>query len=953
MRDGVDITERVAGGGRLRAAGGAPQERHDLGAGAGLVRGEGGAGRAVGDVLADGPLDGVVEVVGGLDVDEVHRLADLDGHGAGELAGAGAGRAVAGVDGERDVDGLAGLGVAAGKERDVAERVLAGGGAVVELVSRLDGAAVVVAAVVGVERALVDGRDGALVKGHVVDGVVAAVALGGAQVAEEIALVEADAVALRDGVLDVLAHEVDDDAAGVRHGRAAARGGAGIAGRVQGEVQRDGLRGGLGVGDERHAIEVGDLGAGVERAGGIAGGHGGAAIVQRALRGGGQGEGHVIEGDIGIGLGLAGVAAGLSDLVHEVVEVALRELDGLTGHTVVVDVVVLLVDADGAAVEPIVGALRHDIQRALAIDEVGVGQGIEIGSGSGGIVFLAAAVVPVDRLGVHTGNIVIPCAGGNLNVIAIGVAVSRDRLGILVGIGGRAGRYGNVKRNAVGLGNVRIGNAGDHGGGELCSADAGEICLEVEIAGAAGGIVVRSSARADTVGGGGGNLRDAAEGIDGLVGVGGAVGLVDGGLRGVNKITVAVVHRSAVLNSTEGRLDQGAGNGDGLHIILALIGRRCGDGGRAACSERYDRRGGRLVRHSCDVGVGGNKGVGRSDRGSGRSGGIHKVRRQSRGLTDLRQRNACGDDSEGIGVGKALDRDGVTRLSELIALACLAVNRVVGCSGDRPDEGLARADRKLFTVTDLVEPRIGGGVAETGGGGGERGLAAGDDLSKACRCGHGGGGGVDRHISRQRGILDAHGQLSARVSGLLALGIIDHIAGCGGRPLVVGGIDLFFIKKGDVDRAVRHRIGSAVEGDGGDVAREKLVIDSDCRGKSDDLLRNDSAADDRLDGAGGVKRSGRHRGDLCAQTVALRGGAGPGIVKAVVGFAVERGCSTALGLGDTKARCVQRKRNLGAPINGSRSGCANRCFAGYGIAIRRRVRPCRHDDEAQDQCQSQ
>ena len=141
--------------------------------------------------------------------------------------------------------------------------------------------------------------------------------------------------------------------------------------------------------------------------------------------------------------------------------------------------------------------------------------------------------------------------------------------------------------------------------------------------------------------------------------------------------------------------------------------------------------------------------------------------------------------------------------------------------------------------------------------------------------------------------------------------------------------------------------------DGGDVAREKLVIDSDCRGKSDDLLRNDSAADDRLDGAGGVKRSGRHRGDLCAQTVALRGGAGPGIVKAVVGFAVERGCSTALGLGDTKARCVQRKRNLGAPINGSRSGCANRCFAGYGIAIRRRVRPCRHDDEAQDQCQSQ
>ena len=123
-----------------RAAGGAPQERHDLGTLAGVVRGEGRAGRTGGHTLVHGPLDGVVEVVGGLDIDEVHRLADLDGHGAGELAGAGAGRAVAGVDGERDVDGLAGLGVAAGKECDVAERVLAGGGVVVELVSRLDGA---------------------------------------------------------------------------------------------------------------------------------------------------------------------------------------------------------------------------------------------------------------------------------------------------------------------------------------------------------------------------------------------------------------------------------------------------------------------------------------------------------------------------------------------------------------------------------------------------------------------------------------------------------------------------------------------------------------------------------------------------------------------------------------------------------------------------------------------
>ena len=471
MRDGVDIAERVAGDGRLRAAGGAPQERHDLGAGAGLVRGEGGAGRAVGDVLADGPLDGVVEVVGGLDVDEVHRLADLDGHGAGELAGAGAGRAVAGVDGERDVDGLAGLGVAAGEERDVAERILAGGGVVVELVSRLDGAAVVVAVVVGVERALVDGGDGALVKGHVVDGVVAGIALGGAQVAEEVALVEADAVALRDGVLDVLAHEVDDDGTVVGSFRAAARGGAGVAGRVQGEVQRDGLRGGLGVGDERHAIEVGDLGIAVERAGGIAGGHGGAAIVQRALLRGGQGEGHVIEGDIGIGLGLAGVAAGLSDLVHEVGEVALRELDGLTGHTVVVDVVVLLVDSELTVVELVIGAvLGHDPQRALAVDKVAVSQRVQVGAGGVGVVDGLAALGEISRnsgLVRRANNIVVGRVGGNLNIVTIGITVG-NRLGILRLIGGADRGHSRGKGNGIA---AAVG--GMDGAGEGCGADAG------------------------------------------------------------------------------------------------------------------------------------------------------------------------------------------------------------------------------------------------------------------------------------------------------------------------------------------------------------------------------------------------------------------------------------------------------------------------------------------------
>ena len=445
MRDGVDILERIAGDGRLRGTGGTPQEGHDLGTRAGLVRGEGGAGSAVGDVLADGPLDGVVEVVACLDIGEVHRLADLDGHGAGELAGAGAGRAIAGVDGEGDIDGFAGLGVAAGEERDVAQRVLAGGGAVVEPVGRLDGAAVGVAVVVGVERTLVDGGDGALVKGHVVDGVVAGVALGGAQVVQEVALVEADAVALGDGVLDILADEVDDDAAGVAHGRALADGGRGILRGVQGEVQRDGLRGGLGIWDERHVIEVGDLGAGVERAGGIAGGHGGAAIVQRALRRGRHGEGHIIEGDIGIGLGLAGVAAGLSDLGHEIGEVALGELDGLTDHAVVADVVVGLGHGHGAAVILAVragsGIIPSDhIQRALTA-------GAEIGAGDRGV-GIAHAV----QLGCGITGVVDGLAGSQAVAVAenieLGVTIRSRHLVVGIRSGGAHG-FGGLAVKAV------------------------------------------------------------------------------------------------------------------------------------------------------------------------------------------------------------------------------------------------------------------------------------------------------------------------------------------------------------------------------------------------------------------------------------------------------------------------------------------------------------------------
>src|SRR5699024_12147768 len=47
---------------RRGAAGGAPQERDDLGAGAGLVRGEGGGAGAVGDALVHRPDHGVIVI---------------------------------------------------------------------------------------------------------------------------------------------------------------------------------------------------------------------------------------------------------------------------------------------------------------------------------------------------------------------------------------------------------------------------------------------------------------------------------------------------------------------------------------------------------------------------------------------------------------------------------------------------------------------------------------------------------------------------------------------------------------------------------------------------------------------------------------------------------------------------------------------------------------------------
>ena len=243
-----------------------------------------------------------------------------------------------------------------------------------------------------------------------------------AQEVLEVAAGEADGIAGGDGVLDVLAHDADDDRAGVVHSRTARVAVARVLGGVEREVQRDALGARLGVGNEGDVVKVGDLGAAVERAAAVAVGHGHAVVVQRALRGGGHGEGHVVEGDIGVVVVvLAAVTAGLRDLVHEVGEVGVLELDGLTGNTVVVDVVVLLVNGDGAAVGDVCrvrigggAGVGHHMEHALAVDKIVVIEVVGAGAGMGRVVDLGRPVGRGGR-GVLSDNIVAGVAAGDLN----------------------------------------------------------------------------------------------------------------------------------------------------------------------------------------------------------------------------------------------------------------------------------------------------------------------------------------------------------------------------------------------------------------------------------------------------------------------------------------------------------------------------------------------------------
>ena len=288
------------------------------------------------------------------------------------------------------------------------------------------------------------------------------------------------------------------------------------------------------------------------------------------------------------------------------------ELHRIADHTVVLDVVVLLVDGDGAAVEFIIGSLRDNVQRALAVGEVAVGQGVKAGAGSGGVVLIATAIVPIARLIVHTGNIVILCVSGDLNVITIGVAVGGNRLGILVGIGGCSGLNRNIKGNAVGLGGTGS-STGTHIGGKLCRTDVGETCRKGEVAGA-GGVGVGSIASTDTVDGRVGDRSNTTQGINGLIVVCAAVIiLVNGSLRSGDKIAVAVVHGSAVLNSAKGRFEKRAVDIDCLSVSLALENGRDSNGRIAAADELhrcgvFSRRQARLS-SSCNAGIAGSKRV--------------------------------------------------------------------------------------------------------------------------------------------------------------------------------------------------------------------------------------------------------------------------------------------------------------------------------------------------------
>ena len=362
VSDGVHIGERVAGAGRLRRTGGAPQEGHDLGAVAVLVRGEGRAGRAVGDLVVHRPLDRLIEEVARLDVDEVHRLGDGDSHRTGGLFVLGA------VNGEGDVDGLAGLGPSGGVVGDVRKVILRAGGLIVELVGAVGQLAGGVAAVGAVQTAVSVGGDvlAAHVELDIVELSLAVRGLGVLQEVDEVARGQLDGVVDADGVGDVFLDDGDDDVdVIVDLVGLSAVGLFDLA--IDAEGQGDGVLAGLGDRVEADLVHVGHVGLALVGRGDL-----GAAVIQRALAlgaGDGGGQDGVVKGDLVL-LGVV-IAIVLGVILKEALEVLLVEGHALARDNIVVDVVGLLGNGDRTGGSDVVihgdnieGSLAISVERA-------------------------------------------------------------------------------------------------------------------------------------------------------------------------------------------------------------------------------------------------------------------------------------------------------------------------------------------------------------------------------------------------------------------------------------------------------------------------------------------------------------------------------------------------------------------------------------------------------------
>ena len=231
------------------------------------------------------------------------------------------------------------------------------------------------------------------------------------------------------------------------------------------------------------------------------------------------------------------------------------ELHRLARHTVVVDVVVLLVDGELTAGVAVGGILCDEPQRALAAHKVAVSQIIKIVA----IILKIVAIIlrtgqcPV-RLGRLIGrakNIVAGVAAGDLNIIAIGVAVS-DRLGILVLISDLGGGNGNVEGEGVSA--AVCGNRSGHCGRTDNIAVRCKSIITIYDGGSGERTVVCDGLRTN---------RNAANDFAVVIAVTGCTARSDCSLRSIDKFAVGVISIATTLNRGKRSGKRITGNCDG------------------------------------------------------------------------------------------------------------------------------------------------------------------------------------------------------------------------------------------------------------------------------------------------------------------------------------------------------------------------------------------------------